>query len=154
MMRVCTGLLALLMSTASWGAEPADGYHRAPAAIAKILETAPTPSVSVSPDHRTLAIVGRENLPTIANLSKPILRLAGYRIDPATNGPAEVRIQWLNALSLKDMASGHTVAVKLSQGMRFASPDWSPDGERLASSLKKPMGLRCGSLIGPATRSF
>ncbi|KQM65163.1 aminoacyl peptidase [Sphingomonas sp. Leaf17] len=121
--------------------DPASGYHRAPPAIARILEAAPTPSVAVSPDRTTLAILGRENLPTIANLSKPILRLAGYRIDPATNGPAEVRVQWLNALSFKDIASGRTIPVALPAGTRFASPDWSPDGRHLAFVVQEADGL-------------
>jgi len=139
-MRVAGCLIALLLTTAATAQTPG-GYHRAPAAIAKALEAPPTPAVAVSPDHRTLAILGRENLPSIANLSKPILRLAGYRIDPATNGQAEVRVAWLDALSFKDVATGRTVAVKLPAGLRFASPDWSPDGTRLAFVGQEPTGL-------------
>ncbi|MET0374601.1 MAG: prolyl oligopeptidase family serine peptidase [Rhizorhabdus sp.] len=132
-MRAGACLITLLLTTTAY-AQTLSGstYHRAPDAIAKVLETPPTPGVAVSPDHRTLAIFGRENLPSIANLSKPILRLGGYRIDPATNGQAEVRVQWLNALSFKDIGSGRTVPVKLPAGLRFAAPDWSPDGTRLA----------------------
>jgi dipeptidyl aminopeptidase/acylaminoacyl peptidase len=118
-----------------------DGYHHAPPAIARILAAAPTPAVLVSRDHRVLAILGRENLPSIANLSKPILRLAGYRIDPATNGPAEVRVQWLNALSFKDLATGVTIPVNLPAGARFSSPGWSPDGQHLAFVMQEPNGL-------------
>ncbi len=141
MVRITLCLAALLASSAAWAAEPTTTYHRAPDAIARILETPPTPAVAVSPDHRTLAILGRENLPLIANLSKPILRLAGYRIDPATNGPAEVRVQWLNALSFKDVASGRIVAVPLPAGTRFSTPDWSPDGSRMAFVAQEPNGL-------------
>ncbi|WP_294306877.1 prolyl oligopeptidase family serine peptidase [uncultured Sphingomonas sp.] len=140
-MRTGACLIVLLLTTTAHAQTPGTTYHRAPDAIAKALENPPTPAVAVSPDHRTLAILGRENLPTIANLSKPILRLGGYRIDPVTNGQAEVRVQWLNALSFKDIGSGRTVAVQLPSGMRFASPDWSPDGSRLAFYAQDTDGL-------------
>ncbi|URD60751.1 prolyl oligopeptidase family serine peptidase [Sphingomonas sp. KRR8] len=140
-MRVAACLIALLLASSAAAQTPPNTYHRAPDAIAKALETPPTPGASISPDHRTLAITGRENLPSIANMSKPILRLGGYRIDPATNGQAEVRVQWLNSLDFKDVASGRTVTVKLPAGLRFASPDWSPDGSRLAFYAQEPDGL-------------
>jgi len=139
-MRAGACLIALLATTAT-AQTPGSRYHRAPGAIAKALETAPIPAVALSPDHETLAILGRENLPTIANLSRPILRLAGYRIDPMTNGQAEVRVQWLNALSFKDLASGRTVEAKLPAATRFAAPDWSPDGTRLAFYAQESNGL-------------
>ena len=140
-MRAGACLIALLLTTTATAQTPGTPYHRAPDAIAKALETPPTPGVAVSPDHTTLAILGRENLPSIANLSKPILRLGGYRIDPTTNGQAEVRVQWLNALSFKTVASGRTVAVALPAGLRFASPDWSPDGSHIAFYAQETDGL-------------
>lgn len=140
-MRAGSCLIALLLTTTAAAQTPGTAYHRAPDAIAKALETPPTPGVAVSPDHATLAVLGRENLPTIANLSKPILRLAGYRIDPATNGQAEVRTQWLNTLSFKDVASGRDRTVALPAGTRFTAPAWSPDGSRIAFLVQEPAGL-------------
>jgi dipeptidyl aminopeptidase/acylaminoacyl peptidase len=141
LMRVGTCLVALLLASTAAAQSPGSTYHRAPSAIAKVLETLPTPVVAVSPDRRTLAIIDRENLPTIANLSKPILRLGGYRIDPATNGQAEVRVQWLTGLTFKDVSSGRTIRVALPAGTRFAGPHWSPDGSRLAFYVQGSDGL-------------
>lgn len=140
-------LLAVTAATLAAGTAPAQtpasgpAYHRAPSAIARILEQPPTPGVSVSPDHRTIAVLGRENLPGIANLSRPILRLGGYRIDPATNGQAEVRVQWLNALTLQDLESGRKTEVTLPTGARFTNASWSPDGRRMAMVVQDGAGL-------------
>ena len=149
-MRHAVPTLALLLATTAQAQTPAapTTYHHAPPAIQAILDAPPTPAVAVSPDHRTLAILGRENLPSIANLSRPILRLAGYRIDPATNGQAEVRTNWLNALTLKDLATGRDRMVALPAGARFTNASWSPDGNRLAMVMQTSDGLTLWT-VGP-----
>ncbi|HEU4753392.1 MAG TPA: hypothetical protein VFU47_09820, partial [Armatimonadota bacterium] len=50
------GLLAALLLAAPAAAQT--GYLQPPAPIPQILDAAPTPGVSVSPDHRTLALLG------------------------------------------------------------------------------------------------
>jgi len=119
----------------------ADGYQTPPAPIAQILDAAPTPGVSVSPDRKVLAQLGRENLPTIAAVSEPILRLGGYRINPRANGPIEARANWLNALSFEDVATGKVRAVALPASARFFAPSWSPDGSKLAFVMDAKTGL-------------
>lgn len=138
--------LALAASVAfaalsSGAALAADGYQAPPAPIAQILDAAPTPGVSVSPDRKVLAQLGRENLPSIAAVSEPILRLGGYRINPRNNGPIEARAAWMNALTLQDVATGKTRAVALPAGARFLSPSWSPDGGKMAFVMDAKNGL-------------
>ena len=117
------------------------GYMAPPAPIAQILDTAPTPASSVSPTRRTVALLGRANLPPIAELAEPDLKLAGYRINPRNNGPANSRAAWLNALSFQTLADGATRKVALPAGTRFIAPSWSPDGSRLAFLADRPTGL-------------
>jgi len=73
-------------------------YQQPPSPIATILDTRPTPTPSISPDDRTLALFERSNLPSIAELAEPQLRLAGYRINPRNNGPANGRLTWLTGI--------------------------------------------------------
>ncbi len=70
-------------------------YQQPPAPIADILDAKPTPSSMLSPDRRTLVLMDRSNLPSIKALAEPMLRLAGTRINPRNNGPAESRVSWL-----------------------------------------------------------
>ncbi|HYE43355.1 MAG TPA: S9 family peptidase, partial [Caulobacteraceae bacterium] len=117
------------------------GYRDPPAPIAQILDAAPTPAVALSPDRRTLALLGRENLPKIAAVAEPILKLAGYRLNPRTRGPVEQRANWLNALSFQDLAGGEARPVALPAGARFMSPSWSPDGRSMAFLVEAEGGL-------------
>ncbi|WP_347342287.1 hypothetical protein [Brevundimonas albigilva] len=60
-------------------------YQQPPQPIADILDARPTPASMLSPDRATLALMDRSNLPSIKALSEPMLRLAGYRINPRNN---------------------------------------------------------------------
>ena len=62
------------------------GYQKAPRPIPEILNARPTPLVQVSPDGKWLLAADRLPYPPISDLAQPMLRLAGLRINPATNG--------------------------------------------------------------------
>ena len=116
-------------------------YQQPPAPIADILDTRPTPSPSLSPDRTTLALYDRANLPPIAELAEPMLRLGGYRINPRNNGPANSRVSWLTGLSFQPVAGGTARPVQLPANARFMSPSWSPDGRSVALLMDAPTGL-------------
>ena len=105
---------ALLASTAlAQTAAPQAGtqggaltYQQPPQPIADILDSRPTPSSMLSPDRATLVLMDRSNLPAISALAEPMLRLAGERINPRNNGPAESRVSWLTGLSLQAVDGG------------------------------------------------
>lgn len=116
-------------------------YQQPPAPIADILDTPPTPTPSLSPDRTTLALFDRANLPPIAELAEPMLRLAGYRINPRNNGPANSRVAWLTGLSFQSVSGGAARTVTLPANARFTSPSWSPDGRTVALLMDAPTGL-------------
>src|ERR1043166_4198221 len=81
--------LACFLSLALYSQEqPAvlNGYHKAPQPISDILSAPPTPLVQVSPDSKWLLAIDRLANPPISDLAQPMLRIAGLRINPATNG--------------------------------------------------------------------
>jgi hypothetical protein len=61
------------------------GSQNAPRPIPEILNARPTPLVQVSPDGKWLLAADRLPYPPISDLAQPMLRLAGLRINPATN---------------------------------------------------------------------
>ena len=136
------GLAALAGVAGAQGTPDAvSGYRMPPAPIPQMIDALPTPAVLPGPDHRMLAIVGREGLPSNAALARPILRLAGFRIDPATNGQAEIRSNWLTALSFQDVASRAVHRIALPAGSRFTNIAWSPNARMAAFVMQRPDGL-------------
>ena len=132
-------LLAVLAGPAL--AQDGRTYQQPPAPIADILDTRPTPTPSLSPDRSTLALFDRASLPPIAELAEPMLRLAGYRINPRNNGQANSRVAWLTGLSFQPVEGGAARAVSLPANARFVSPGWSPDGRSVALLMDAPTGL-------------
>ena len=137
--------LAALAFIAPAKADPAR-YMTPPAPIGDIIDASPTPSVSISPQGDVLAIIDRAGFPDIEELAEPELRLAGLRINPRNNGPANGRTQWLRGLSFKPVNGGPTRTVKLPKGFRFLTPKWSPDGKHVAMMADAPTGLELWSV--------
>ena len=57
------------------------------AQIVATFDAPPLPQVIVSPTRQALAITTRKGSPSLAELARPTLRLAGLRVDPKNNGP-------------------------------------------------------------------
>lgn len=128
--RVPAAALAVLAAAAPAAAQPGGGYLTPPQPIAQILDAPPTPTVSVGRHGRTIALLGRPGMPTIAELAEPEARLAGVRINPRTGAPA--RAFTVTSLTLQDVESGEKRPVSLPAGTRVAYSRWSPDGSHLA----------------------
>lgn len=75
----------ILGSFALINGQDKSGYQLPPEAIVSIVDAPQTPGVLISPDNKTILLLDRPGLVSIAELSGPELRLAGIRINPATN---------------------------------------------------------------------
>ena len=73
-----------------------------------------------------LVLQERSNLPPIAELAQPMLRLAGRRINPATNANHG---GWsLTGFTLETLADGAERRVRVPEGGAYGFASWSPDG--------------------------
>ena len=68
--------------------------------------------------------------PPVSELARPMLRLAGLRIDPATNGPHLP--QSFSAYSLIRIDNGARLDVSVPRDARLGRPLWSQDGKLFA----------------------
>ncbi len=135
--RIATAMGLVLALAAPLAAE--EGYRTPPPAIVDIVTRAPSPSVSVSPDGKQLLLVEREALPPVADLAKPMEKLAGMRLDAATNDRHGPRA--LVGLSLQDIASGAVRPIALPADADLAHLAWKPDGSKVAFTNTRADGV-------------
>ena len=119
---------------------PTSGYLTPPRVIVDILDAPPTPSVIVSPDHRTVALLNRRSLPTVAELAQPIHRIAGARINPKTNGRQQ-RGGNVIAITLKSIADGTEKKITMPPNANIGDVSFSPDAKRLSFTNTRENGI-------------
>lgn len=133
--RFLFGLLAVVAAPVS-AQEP---YRRPPQAIVDMLDAPALPVAVVSPDRTWMLLTEQPSMPSIAEVSAPMLRLAGYRMNPRTNGPTlPGRV---TGILLKRIADGveRRITVPTDPALGFVS--WSPDGRRVAFTHTRTAGL-------------
>jgi hypothetical protein len=81
------------------------------------------PQVSVNPTRDMMLMADQRRYPPIADLAQPMLRLAGSRINPLTNGPH--RGTYYVSLTLKNISSGSEMKVALPSNAKVSMPKWS-----------------------------
>ena len=114
-------------------------YQKPPQEIMDVLNAPATPATSVSPAKDKIALLEPLRYPPISELSQPMLRLAGLRINPNTNGAH--RQPYFVKVSLKNIADGREMPVKLPNGAQIISPAWSADGKYIAAGNQTPKGI-------------
>src|SRR5918992_4392975 len=131
---------ALFLIAAFVVAAPAQqGYRKPPQDVLDILTAAVTPTASVSPARDSILLSTGLRYPPIADLAQPMLRLAGLRINPSTNGPH--RYQYAVALTLKRINHGSEIKIDLPPGAKIGAPQWSPDGKQFAFTNTTNSGI-------------
>lgn len=116
-----------------------DGYRQPPKPVLDILHAPAPPSLSVSPSGEHILFVRSDRYPPIADLAEPLLRLAGLRINPKTNGPA--RPSRLSEIRIHSLATNTKTPVPLPKG-KIGFPSWSADGKRFAFTETRDDGIR------------
>ncbi len=113
-------------------------WQTPPEPITEILAAPPTPTAYLSPTGQWLLELERPILCPIADLAEPVIGLAGFQLNPQTNGPARphpYRRMWLN-----EIVTGDRRLIDLPEAdINFMR--WSPDGQKLAFTLTQSTGL-------------
>jgi dipeptidyl aminopeptidase/acylaminoacyl peptidase len=129
-------LLLLLTLTAGSAAET---WQKPPKAVLDALNAPTTPTLLVSPAHTWTLQATPIRYPSIAELSQPMLRLAGQRINPKTNGLHNTTFN--SALTLRKLPEGTEVKIDTPPGAKLGNGRWSPDGAHFAFTKTTANGI-------------
>jgi dipeptidyl aminopeptidase/acylaminoacyl peptidase len=137
-------VLALLVCAPLLTAQEAQKYLLPPQNIIDVFDAEPPALISVSPNKQQIALIKARAYPTIAELSQPMYRLAGARINPKTNGPhraSGLPGTGINSIVLKKIEGGAETTVTIPPQARISHVKFSPDGAHLAFLQTKDTGI-------------
>jgi dipeptidyl aminopeptidase/acylaminoacyl peptidase len=132
-------------SSAQSGSPPAarsasaSSYLLPPKEIVDIIDAPLPPMTDLSPTREVVAVIDGATLPTIEELARPFLRLAGRRINPRTNGPH--RVQRYRAITLKSTVDTTEKKVTVPENGVLTWMSFSPDGRRFAFTNTRENGI-------------
>src|SRR5947208_4822211 len=117
----------------------AETYQKPPQAVLDALNAPTTPTLSVGPTRAFAIQLSPVRYPPIAELSQPMLRLAGQRINPKTNGLHNATFQ--NSLTIRKLPEGAEIKVDLPPNPKLSAGRWSPDGAHFAFTNTTSSGI-------------
>ncbi|NER79432.1 MAG: prolyl oligopeptidase family serine peptidase, partial [Leptolyngbya sp. SIO1D8] len=104
-----------------------------------LLDTPWYPAVRISPNHQWLVRLERPTLPSLAELARPRLKLAGLQLDPATRGPAMAYA--FRGIEVQHVETGKRQSIELPDHDGLRNFKWSPEGNYLAFTVDQPNGI-------------
>lgn len=112
-------------------------YQRPVKELADLVEAPLTPAITISPDRAWMVMLDRPDYPSIEELSRPELRIAGMRINPENFGPS--RASYFVGIKAKKLADNkdHEIA-NLPSPLLMSDVSFSPDGRKVAFLQNDP----------------
>jgi dipeptidyl aminopeptidase/acylaminoacyl peptidase len=143
---------AALTETPDGSLQPANAWKSPPADLMEVLHAPQLPRVWTAPSGEHMLLADPVLYPPLAELGAPMHKLAGMRVNPATNGPHGQHGG--TSPRLVQVEGGATTPLDLPAGAEVRSVAWSADGQRFALTVggAEHFGLWVGSVDGDLTR--
>ena len=119
----------LLVSSAKLFAQ--DGYKTPPKDIMDLVLVKPTPNVSLDDKAEWMLFTQSNSYPSVEELARPELRIAGLRINPNNFAPS--RQTFINDLWFKNLSSDKEFKISgLPSPLMAGNINWSPNDKKIA----------------------
>lgn len=137
---VLTLFVAIMFAQISVIAQLDLSYQTPPKELAAIVDAPTTPSTSMNVKAGVILLLDRPGSPGIEDLAQEMLRLAGMRIDPATNGPS--RASYYTGIKLLNMESGEITQIQnLPEPVKISGLSWSPNDDGFVFTHMRQDGI-------------
>src|SRR5262245_11493054 len=137
MRKIFMALLASLIAVPLVSQTPE--YQKPAKEVLEVLNAPLPPTPLLSPNRRLLLLAEYNRYPPIADLAEPMLRLAGIRINPNTNGPHGSF--YLKSLKLRRLDDPKETAIALPSGARIGLPRWNATSSHAALTSTTSDGI-------------
>ena len=125
-----------LSALALFGAET---YQKPSKTVLDVFNAPTTPVLALSPTHDFALAAQPVVYPPIAELAEPMLRIAGMRINPKTNGLHNTT--FASSLKLRKIPEGTEIAVALPPNPKIGGTRWSSDGKHFSFTNSTAAGI-------------
>lgn len=132
-------VLVIVLLIAPSGVLSQGSYKQPSKNVLDVLNAPAAPGTSLSPARDKIALLEPLRYPPISELARPMLRLAGLRVDPKRN--SQHRQAYAVGVTIKLIADGSERKVALPLGAKIVSPSWSPDGKFIAAGNLTEAGV-------------
>ena len=95
-----------------------------------VLNAPTTPTLQLNPTHTYAIQAQAVRYPPLSELAQPMVRIAGMRINPKTNGLHNTVFE--SSYTLRKVPEGTTIKVDTPVGAKLGGARWSPDGKQFA----------------------
>lgn len=130
-MKKVSAILYLLLSFLPSFAQDDVSYKTPPKDMMDMLMAKGAPGVSIDDKGEWMLLTESNSYPSVEELARPELKIAGLRINPANFAPS--RQNFVNNLYLKNISSGKEMKISgLPNPLAASNISWSPDDKKIA----------------------
>ncbi|MBP6591212.1 MAG: PD40 domain-containing protein, partial [Chitinophagaceae bacterium] len=130
-MKKVSVIIYLLLSILPSIAQDDVSYKTPPKDMMDMLLAKGAPGVSIDDKGEWMLLTESNSYPSVEELARPELKIAGLRINPANFAPS--RQNFVNNLYLKNISSGKEMKISgLPNPLAASNISWSPDDKKIA----------------------